>query len=441
MSLSFSGDGKTLIGQGGAPEWNLVVWSWEKSKVASVVKTTNQQGAPMFSVSTAVTALGGLEVQGGRSWGTRAVGAAVQKGVAGHVAGQLLRAEQRPRGQQEQQQQQRLLLAQSWGISSSGPLGVAAAGSKEEAVEEQRGGTRPRSVSGLTPCRGRLPVHDRTTDVPREDSPGTMDGLGAGTSGGAGEQSWPRWLAAADASHSNPGCRSSVLHLGIPYIPMHKQCTSLLHTAAATHALDPRHLPPPVQVSLSPGESSLASVLGQGILKMFRVTDAGLKPANPVIGKRDPAQVSCQVGAPHAHKRRYASRQYPQRHSSALWTCAARQRQRTCSTCKVQPPGGSAMACGLCRRLAPLLLCRRTGVGAGRQRQQRVPGAAAGGHERRGDPAAGGRGRLGRGREGAPGWTGTGRAGHSRTAAGCGSGLAQGGQKHTWAWGRDLDFG
>eukprot|EP00198_Chlamydomonas_reinhardtii_P011942 XP_001701279.1 flagellar associated protein [Chlamydomonas reinhardtii] len=48
VSLSFSGDGKTLIAQGGAPEWNLVLWVWEKSKVGSVVKTTNQQGVPMF---------------------------------------------------------------------------------------------------------------------------------------------------------------------------------------------------------------------------------------------------------------------------------------------------------------------------------------------------------------------------------------------------------
>jgi hypothetical protein len=56
VSLSFSGDGKMLIGQGGAPEYNLVLWVWEKSKVASVVKTTNQQGAPMYSVSAGAAA-------------------------------------------------------------------------------------------------------------------------------------------------------------------------------------------------------------------------------------------------------------------------------------------------------------------------------------------------------------------------------------------------
>lgn len=53
MSLSFSPDGKMLVAQGGAPEWNLVLWVWEKSKVAAAMKTTNQQGAPLYSVSAA----------------------------------------------------------------------------------------------------------------------------------------------------------------------------------------------------------------------------------------------------------------------------------------------------------------------------------------------------------------------------------------------------
>jgi len=47
-SLSFSPDGKLLIAQGGAPEWNLVLWVWEKSKVASVVKSSNQTGSPIY---------------------------------------------------------------------------------------------------------------------------------------------------------------------------------------------------------------------------------------------------------------------------------------------------------------------------------------------------------------------------------------------------------
>lgn len=49
--MSFSSDGKMLVAQGGAPEWNLVLWVWEKSKVAATIKTTNQQGAPIYSVS------------------------------------------------------------------------------------------------------------------------------------------------------------------------------------------------------------------------------------------------------------------------------------------------------------------------------------------------------------------------------------------------------
>lgn len=51
VSLSFSPDGKMLIAQGGAPEWNLVLWIWEKSKVQATVKTTNQQGSPIYSVA------------------------------------------------------------------------------------------------------------------------------------------------------------------------------------------------------------------------------------------------------------------------------------------------------------------------------------------------------------------------------------------------------
>lgn len=49
VSLAFSADGKMLLAQGGAPDWNLVLWVWEKSKVAATVKTTNQQGLPVYS--------------------------------------------------------------------------------------------------------------------------------------------------------------------------------------------------------------------------------------------------------------------------------------------------------------------------------------------------------------------------------------------------------
>lgn len=51
VSLCFSPDGKTLLAQGGAPEWNLLLWAWEKSKVAATFRTTNPQGAAVFQCS------------------------------------------------------------------------------------------------------------------------------------------------------------------------------------------------------------------------------------------------------------------------------------------------------------------------------------------------------------------------------------------------------
>eukprot|EP00798_Chlamydomonas_sp_ICE-L_P031287 gene31290-6433_t len=49
VSMCFSADGKMLLAQGGAPEYNCVLWVWEKGKVAAVAKTTNQQGSPVFN--------------------------------------------------------------------------------------------------------------------------------------------------------------------------------------------------------------------------------------------------------------------------------------------------------------------------------------------------------------------------------------------------------
>lgn len=37
VSLVFSADGRYLAAQGGAPDWPLYVWLWEKSKLCSVV--------------------------------------------------------------------------------------------------------------------------------------------------------------------------------------------------------------------------------------------------------------------------------------------------------------------------------------------------------------------------------------------------------------------
>ena len=42
VCMSFSPDGKLLVTQGGAPEWHLVLWQWEKAKVTALVKASNQ---------------------------------------------------------------------------------------------------------------------------------------------------------------------------------------------------------------------------------------------------------------------------------------------------------------------------------------------------------------------------------------------------------------
>ena len=51
--MVFSPDGRLLAAQGSAPEWNLVLWIWEKSKVVTSVKTTNNAGSPVYQVSSA----------------------------------------------------------------------------------------------------------------------------------------------------------------------------------------------------------------------------------------------------------------------------------------------------------------------------------------------------------------------------------------------------
>ena len=50
--MSFSPDGKLLIAQGGAPEWNIVLWIWEKSKAGVILpaRASNQQSAPIHQV-------------------------------------------------------------------------------------------------------------------------------------------------------------------------------------------------------------------------------------------------------------------------------------------------------------------------------------------------------------------------------------------------------
>eukprot|EP00854_Cymbomonas_tetramitiformis_P012413 gene12413-14666_t len=51
VSIAFSPDGKIIAAQGGAPEWNLMLWIWEKSKVQSMAKSSNPQGNAIYQVS------------------------------------------------------------------------------------------------------------------------------------------------------------------------------------------------------------------------------------------------------------------------------------------------------------------------------------------------------------------------------------------------------
>lgn len=51
--VAFSPDGRLIAAQGGAPEWNLVIWNWEKSKVAGMFRTCNASGAPVHQARPA----------------------------------------------------------------------------------------------------------------------------------------------------------------------------------------------------------------------------------------------------------------------------------------------------------------------------------------------------------------------------------------------------
>jgi hypothetical protein len=66
VSLSFSSDGKLLLAQGGRPDWNLLLWSWEKSKVASSTRATNTPGNPIVKVSSRGSGPGAKRLH--RSW-------------------------------------------------------------------------------------------------------------------------------------------------------------------------------------------------------------------------------------------------------------------------------------------------------------------------------------------------------------------------------------
>jgi hypothetical protein len=50
VSLCFSPDGKLLLAQGSSPDWSLLLWAWEKSRLACSVRSTNLQGSPVVQV-------------------------------------------------------------------------------------------------------------------------------------------------------------------------------------------------------------------------------------------------------------------------------------------------------------------------------------------------------------------------------------------------------
>jgi len=50
VCVAFSADGKYCVAQGGYPEWNLVLWAWEKTKVVAMLKTIVQTGATAIQV-------------------------------------------------------------------------------------------------------------------------------------------------------------------------------------------------------------------------------------------------------------------------------------------------------------------------------------------------------------------------------------------------------
>lgn len=51
VSLAFSPDSKYLVAQGGKPDYTLLYWTWEKSKVMAVQKTSNPNtNAPVYQV-------------------------------------------------------------------------------------------------------------------------------------------------------------------------------------------------------------------------------------------------------------------------------------------------------------------------------------------------------------------------------------------------------
>ena len=50
VSLAYA-DNKTILSQGGAPDWTLVLWSVDKGKIIALAKISNAQNSPIYHVS------------------------------------------------------------------------------------------------------------------------------------------------------------------------------------------------------------------------------------------------------------------------------------------------------------------------------------------------------------------------------------------------------
>uniref|UniRef100_A0A7S0VMW2 Cilia- and flagella-associated protein 57 n=1 Tax=Hemiselmis tepida TaxID=464990 RepID=A0A7S0VMW2_9CRYP len=51
VSLAFSPDSKLLMAQGGAPDWSLTIWTWEKAKFVATIKTAASPNSAIYQCS------------------------------------------------------------------------------------------------------------------------------------------------------------------------------------------------------------------------------------------------------------------------------------------------------------------------------------------------------------------------------------------------------
>ena len=53
--MAFSPDSKLLMAQGGAPDWTLTLWAWEKAKFVASMKTAATPTSLMYQCSFSPT--------------------------------------------------------------------------------------------------------------------------------------------------------------------------------------------------------------------------------------------------------------------------------------------------------------------------------------------------------------------------------------------------